>query len=231
MTTVVGDAGTPAVGAAELERLLAEVSDASARLAERPEVDGVTREFVRALPERLGARAARGSLPGDPFLVEQVYAGLAVSAVALLESDPGQVRRSLRLGLEQVRQALRDLVEARPSNEDAPAAEVVQWLEDTLGASQVRLASLVGAAPRTWQRWKAAEQVPDEVAALRLRRLAAVVAQLRHTLTAPGVLVWFERPHPALKAEQGTPGELLDDADGYRLVLDLAARLRTMTAG
>lgn len=85
-----------------------------------------------------------------------------------------------------------------------------------LGGPSSQFARLVGTSPTTWQRWATGKQQPDEVSALRLRRAARLVAQLHHTLTAPGVLRWFNRPHPAIKDGAGTPSDLLDDADGYR---------------
>ncbi len=228
VTTLLYDVPTPRIPSADLETLQEELTEHSV-LSRSAEVDTKTRDFIRTLPMRLRADAPSGRVTADPYLSEQLYAGVALAASGLLEDDNKAMRRAVRLALEQVRQALRDVLDGRPIDDDAPAETIVAWLEATLGASQVKLASLVGAAPRTWQRWKAGDQLPDDVAALRLRRLASIVGQLRHTLTSPGVLGWLERPHPELKGGQATPAELLDDANGYRIVLDLAARLRTMT--
>ena len=230
MATLQHDVPPPRLTADDLDALLREVAERSRELAVAPAVGQELRLFLRTLPARLHADSRPGAFSGDPYLSEQVFAGVALAAAALLDDEPASARRDVRIGLEQIRQALRDAVEARPSNDDARPEAIVAWLEAVTGAPQTRLAAIVGTAPRTWQRWKAGDQIPDEVAALRLRRLASVVAQLRHTLTSPGVLAWLDRPHPSLKAGQATPSELLDDAEGYRAVLHLAARLRSMTA-
>lgn len=229
MTTVEPAIPTGLISDAQLAHLLSELAAISASLAQVAKVDASIRAFVRDLPARLHADAP-GAVSADAYLGEQVFAGVARAASALLEADPKVARRTVRIALEQVRQALRDINEGRPISEDRSAAEIVGWLEQTLDASATRLAPFVNTTPRTWQRWKSAEQVPDDVAQLRLRRFAAVVGHLRFSLTSGGVLDWFERPHPVLKGGQMTPAELLDDAEGYRTVLDLAARLRTMTA-
>lgn len=214
----------------QLTALLSELAERSAALSRSRTVDAATREFVRSLPFRLHADSPGGALSADVYLGEQAFAGAARAASALLDTDLAAARDEVRVALEQVRQALRGVREGLPIADDRPAAEIVLWLEQTLDASASRLAPLVSTTARTWQRWRTSEQLPDEVGQLRLRRLAAVVAHLRFSLTTAGVLEWFDRPHPMLKGGTGTPVELLDDADGYRTVLDLAARLRTLTA-
>lgn len=230
MTTLQHDAIPPRLSDEQLLDVLDDLARVQTLLAEDPQVGDEARKFIRELPLRLHADAPGGVISPDAFLSEQVYAGVALAAAALLEDSERVARRQARLALEQVRQALRDIAEGRPLGDDRPASELVLWLEATLDAGPTKLAELVGTTPRTWQRWRTGEQIPDDVGQLRLRRLVGAVAHLRFSLTAAGVVDWFQRPHPALKGGQGTPAELLDDAEGYRTVLDLAARLRTMTA-
>ena len=228
--TVIEDAMQPLVSMPDLRLLLDDVAAASVTLAGSVKVPPLVRETIRLLPERLRADAPDRALPGDPYLHEQAYAGASRAGVALLSDDPAVQRRDARLGLEQLRQALRDLLDASQVTDGVPVVELTAWLERVLGASSPQLAQLVGTSPTTWQRWASGKQQPDDVGALRLRCAARLVAQLQHTLTAPGVLRWFHRPHPAIKDGAGTPMDLLDDADGYRLLVSLASGLRSTQA-
>jgi transcriptional regulator with XRE-family HTH domain len=169
------------------------------------------------------------ALAGDPYLAENAFAGAARAAAALLGSDEREMRSDTRLALEQVRQALRDIMEARPVDEDAEPAQVAAWLEENLGLSQQQLAELVGSSARTWQRWLTGTQ-PDPEQLVRLRRIARLAMHLRHALTGPGVARWFIRPHPLLKAGTGRPIDLLDDPEGYQKLLVLASGLRSTQA-
>jgi len=221
---------TPLVTAADLAALLEDISAAQTDLAANEDVSARVREVIRSLPGRLHADASWRALPGDPYLAEQAFAGTSRAVAALLEDDVVERRRGARLGLEQVRQALRDIADSKAADDEASAEQLVIWLDEVLGPASARLARLIGVTPTTWQRWSAGRQQPDDVANLRLRRAARLVGQLRHTLTAPGVLAWFDRPHPLIKDGAGTPAELLDDADGYRVLVSLAAGLRSMQA-
>jgi len=54
--------------------------------------------------------------------------------------------------------------------------------------------------------------------------VARIVNQLRHSLTGPGVVEWFE--HPRADLEGLSPAEILDDADRLDLLLAAAAASR-----
>lgn len=228
--TVTPEARQTLLASGELSALLAELNSASTLLASARVIPAEVRELIKTLPERLRADAPFYALPGDPYLSEQAYAGTSRAVAALLDDDASRQRRQARLGLEQVRQAIRDIVEAREVDDDVPVVELTAWLESVLGGSTAKIAHLVGTSPTTWQRWASGRQQPDDVGALRLRRAARLVGHLRHTLTGPGVLNWFSRPHPAIKDGAGTPSDLLDDAEGYRLLISLAAGLRSTQA-
>ena len=229
MASLAYDRTPPLIDEDALAGLLADLSRASRALAQSPSVPADVRDLVRTLPQRLHADAPMNALAGDPYLAENAFAGAARAAAALLGSDERKIRSETRLALEQVRQALRDIKEARPVDEDADPAQVVAWLEETLGLPQQQLAELVGTSARTWQRWLAGSR-PDPGQLVRLRRIARLAMHLRHALTGPGVARWFVRPHPLLKAGAGRPIDLLDDPEGYQRLLVLASGLRSTQA-
>ena len=214
---------------ASLTALLSDLNDASSTLSRSATVPKEIRDLVRGLPHRLHADAPANALAGDPYLAENAYAGAALAAAALLDPDERAARKGARLALEQIRQALRDIVEGRPIDEDVPPARVASWLEGALGVPQQQVAELVGTSARTWQRWLTGAQ-PDPELLARLQRIARLTLHLRHALTGPGVARWFTRPHPLIKDGAGTPADLLDDADGYRRLLVIAAGLRSTQA-
>ncbi len=229
MESLAYDKATPLVDETAVQALLAELTEAVATLARAATVPPSVRELVRALPRRLHADAPANALAGDPYLAELVFAGAARAAVALLDPDERGGRRAARLALEQVRQALRDIAEARPVDEDVAPARVAAWLEATLAVPQAQVAGLVGTSTRTWQRWLTGT-TPDPDLLTRLRRIARLTMHLRHALTGPGVARWFSRPHPLIKEGAGCPADLLDEPEGYRRLLELAAGLRSTQA-
>lgn len=224
------DAITPALDEAAVAELLTDLNEASSLLAAAEQVPSAVLAFVQALPARLHAESPAAALWGDPYLAEHAFAGAARAAAGLLDEDPARARRSARVALEQVRQALRDVLEARPVDEDVPPGAVAGWLERVLGLPQQQVASLVGTSARTWQRWLSGAAEPDPYLLSRLRRIARLTHHLQHSLTGPGVGRWFSRPHPLIKDGAGTPLDLLDDPEGYRLLLSLAAGMRSTQA-
>jgi transcriptional regulator with XRE-family HTH domain len=229
MASLLYDNTPPLVDEGAVAALLEQLSEASMALAGSSSVPSDVRETIRGLPVRLHAEAPANALAGDPYLAENAFAGAARAAAALLDPDEKRARKEARLALEQVRQALRDITEARPVDEDASPAQVAAWLEETLGLSQQQLADLVGTSVRSWQRWVTGTQ-PDSEQLVRLRRMARLSMHLRHALTGPGVAHWFTRPHPLLKDGAGRPADLLDDPEGYRQLLMLASGLRSTQA-
>jgi hypothetical protein len=57
---------------------------------------------------------------------------------------------------------------------------------------------------------------------------ARIVNQLRHALTAPGVMRWFAVPHPALGGR--APGELLAGLEDPPKLVALASEVRRSDA-
>lgn len=109
--------------------------------------------------------------------------------------------------IEAARHVLRDALDHADEHAVADTDELVTQLSAWLpGVTQKELASLLGAQPRTLQRWRAEGGRPLNE---RQRLVADLVAVLRHGWTPRGVLRWFERPHPELGGV--APITLLDD--------------------
>jgi hypothetical protein len=231
MTSLTHDRSTPLLDDQSLSGLLEELNLASSSLRGSTDVPEAVKRLVASLPKRMHADTPSRALTGDPYLAENAYAGAARAAAALLEASPdNEAIRELRLALEQVRQALRDLVEARPVDEDAPISEVAVWLEATFQLPQREVADLFDTSVRTWQRWLAGDARPNPDQSIRLRRTATLAMNLRHALTGPGAARWFTRQNPSIKNGGGSPIELLNDDDGYRRLLTLAAGMRSTQA-
>ena len=140
----------------------------------------------------------------DPYLLSALQSGASRALFALFRiEDPKEQRRRLRLTIEQMRHALRDVNEGLHVREGADTKDIAIWLAEVMDVPQARLADLVGASPRQLQRWINREDptYPKDDNAYRVRIIARIVNQLRHALTARGVLNWFEHPHPELKGD------------------------------
>jgi hypothetical protein len=89
---------------------------------------------------------------------------------------------------------------------------------------------LLGVRERTFQRWISETEAsrPEGDDARRLRIVARIVDHLRHSLTGPGVVRWFERSRRELGGK--TPAALLDEPDAVGRLLSLAAGARSSGA-
>ncbi len=205
------------VGVNEATKLLQRaktVPDEVARL-----IDSFESELDAATPLRLEA---------DPYLTTTLWAAAFRADKALRHDNEAARRRDVRIALEQFRQALRDIVENQPYNDGAPIRDVLARTAEVLAAPQKTLADLLGVSVRQLQRWLG-DDGPEPAAddAARIRAVANVVNQLRHSFTGPGVASWFERKHPVLKKR---PIDLLNDPLRYPEVMSAAIATRGMTA-
>jgi hypothetical protein len=151
--------------------------------------------------------------------------GAALRAQAALREDEPERRRRLRLALEQMRFLFARLAERAPIGEDQPAGDVARWLEATLpSVAQQRKAALLGVGLRTYQRWIAGTTTPSGADERRLRVVARIVNQLRHSLTGPGVIEWFEFERADLRG--ASPAAVLDDPERLEALLAAAAASR-----
>jgi uncharacterized protein (DUF2384 family) len=226
----VDDKVQPSSGVGTLASLLETIDSVSPILATS---SGVPRE-ARAVVDRLRdvfRDWTPASLAGaDPYLVESLLLGLISTLDAELIGNKVKQRRQLRIGLERVRQALRDLLAEQDVDATQPPKTIARWLADTTRLPNAEIAALVGVSARTFQRWvsptESTEPSPDEER--RLRTVARAVQQLRWSMTPMGVLRWFQLPHPALSGQ--SPADVLDKPAAYEELYRLAASSRAMVA-
>ncbi len=161
----------------------------------------------------------------------QRAAGRALS-VAYGEKDDQKRRRELRLLIEELRFRLARLAEREQLADERPIEDIVQWFDATVTISQAAKAALLGIGDRTYQRWVSSSERagPSGDEERRLRIIAWLVGDLRHALTATGVVNWLTRPHPAFNDR--TPAAVIEagDPDDLALLYDLVAAARAGAA-
>ncbi|HWE68515.1 MAG TPA: hypothetical protein VG298_17880 [Acidimicrobiales bacterium] len=174
----------------------------------RDRVPADVAELVDSLDSVLHAEAPL-SWDVDPYFAATLYAGALRSMKALRLDDAAEQRRDLRVALEQVRHALRDIVDGQWVSESAPVRDVLDSLVQMLRVPQPDLAPLLGISTRQLQRWLAGDGAgPSGKDEARIRMIAQLVNQLRHAYTAQGVPAWFDHEIPGMKS---TPLQLLED--------------------
>jgi transcriptional regulator with XRE-family HTH domain len=226
MATYRGDTPTTPFEA-EAAELLPLITDASQHLATSSEIPMDMPAVIDKLFERIPAPNAPQLAGIDPYLADAVTYGTARCFWAL--NRPTEERRpQLRIALEQVRQALSYILEEAPATDARPPAEIAQWLLDVVDTTQRDLSERLGIAPRTFQRWLTGETVPSGLEASKLQLVARLTANLRHSLTGPGVLWWLHRPHPDLGGR--APETLLGEPTEYPTLIRLAAQTRSSGA-
>jgi uncharacterized protein (DUF2384 family) len=216
-----------AANAAAIER---ELRAWNLRLAREAEVPDDLRLYLEQLADDVDALAWGHSTDIDPYLLISVQSALNHAMRLFYSGDPADARRQMRARLEQMRQVFRDVAEGGPLYEETSAKEIARWLAGILDTSQASLAELLGVSPRTFQRWiSAADSAgPDGEDARRIRVVARIANHLRHALTGPGVVRWFQLPHPQLGG--GRPLDLLEDPQAADSLATLAASARSHTA-
>ena len=224
MTTIAFDLRDPAIVADEIDR-------ANRRLAREPEVPRSILELVRDLAGQIGETDASELEAVDPYLWIELQRAAIRALGAAQEDAPDVQRRRVRIALEQIRFLLARLAEQHEVAEDRPVSEVARWFDQALSSvSQRRKSSLAGVGERTYQRWIRADNPtrPSADDERRLRVLARVTRQLRHSLTGPGVVDWLE--HPRRELGRRSPVELLQDPAATEQLLTLAAETRSHVA-
>lgn len=211
----------------ELDALLRRVNEATKLLQRSKTVPDEVVQLIDSFEPALGA-ATPLRLQADPYLTTTLWAAALRAEKALRHDRAADRRREVRVALEQFRQALRDITEKQPYDDDTPVRDILAKTVETIAAPQKGLAELLGVSVRQLQRWLA-EDGPEPAAddAARIRAVGQVVNQLRHSFTGPGVLAWFYREHPVLGQR---PAELLDDPLRYPQLLGAATAARAMTA-
>lgn len=220
MTATAFDLRHPDLAAEQLQA-------ANQRLARAPELSGEVRDLIDAVSDELIALDA-DAFGDDPYLLVAIERAALQAKRALDVADAHAQRRAARLALDDLQRLSVALAERRPVSADRDANAVARWLVDTAGLAARQVASLIGVHERTVQRWAAepAQSTPSGDDERRLRGVAHVVAQLRHTLTAPGVLAWMTAPEDQLDGQ--APVDRLDEPAGLPAVLAAARRLRAV---
>ncbi len=205
------------------------------RAAEDLVAEGDITEAVRAVLDRVAEELRKVSEEhlglADPYLVHAMQRAVIAGLQARARDDRDARYREMRIALEQLRHALRDITEELPIRQEEPVKSVLRWLAAVLDVPVSTLAAIIDVHPRTVQRWlsETDPSTPRTEESRRIRVLARVANHLRHALTGPGVLRWLERPHPALGRK--TPLDLLGDPGATPRLLQLASAARSGRAG
>jgi hypothetical protein len=203
-----------------------ELGEANRRLARSAETPASVVGLVQDVSDAIAEGVEHELAVVNPWLWIRVQAAALRAQAALREDDP-QRRRQLRLALEQMRFLFARVADREPIGEDRAANEVARWLDAALPAvAQPRKAGLLGVGLRTYQRWISDREptMPAGEDERRLRVVARIVNQLRHSLTGPGVIDWFEHPRADLAGAR--PAEVLDDRERLESLLAAAAASR-----
>jgi uncharacterized protein (DUF2384 family) len=207
-----------------------EIAEFSLRLAAQPQIDEDLLIFVDRLADELIDVPPEALIRVDPYFLLAAQRATIGSLRVLDAPDPLAARNQLRIRLEQLRQVYRDLAEGKVVYDARAPKEVAAWLAEVLDVPQARLAELAGVSARTFQRWvsRSDKVAPDGEDARRLQVIAVAANHLRHALTGPGVVSWFERPNAQLEGQR--PLDLLDDPEEASRLATLAASTRSHTA-
>ena len=217
-TTELLDIRRPAEVAAAVDAL----NDSLAAEARVPAAVGAS---VGALAAAVRATPLERWTAADPYLALLVHRAVLDAQAAVEEES----RDGLRIALERLSHALSALGEAEEVGDARSPKELARWLAQAVEVPQRDLANLLGVDLRRFQRWISARERtrPEGEEARRLRALARLVGQLRHSFTPAGVVAWFDWPRADLGG--ATPRDLL--ADPVRLPdLMLAAGSTRSTA-
>ena len=195
------------------------------RLGGRKTVPADVWAFAAALVESVSDADEEWAEQQDPESRELLLrAALGVSR-GLADRDAKAARKHLMLGLQRAADVLDRMAEGDVVAPTRSPQEIAAWLAAALEAPQSEVAALVATSPRTYSRWIGGDTTPVGEEARRLRTVAALVAQLRHSLTAVGVLRWFDWPNELLDGR--TPREALADPEATPTLFRMATRLRS----
>lgn len=203
-----------------------ELGEANFRLSKERETPASVVALVEEVADAIAAAADVEAAVVNPWLWIKLQSAALRAQSALREDNPGR-RRQLRLALEQMRFLLARIADREPIGEDQGGQAVALWLDSKLpSVSQPRKAELLRVSLRTYQRWISDREPaqPSGGDERRLRIVARIVNQLRHSLTGPGVVDWFDYPRADLGG--ASPSEVLDDPDKLELLIAAAAASR-----
>jgi hypothetical protein len=223
MSAIAFDIRQPAIAAGELGK-------ANSLLSKERQTPSSVVGLVQDVADAVAAGDDGEVALVNPWLWIKLQSAVIRAQSAIREEDPAR-RRQLRLALEQMRFLFARIADREPIGEDRAANDVALWLDSKLASvSQPRKADLLHVSPRTYQRWISDRESarPSGEDERRLRIVARIVNQLRHSLTGPGVVDWFE--HPRADLEGATPSSVLDDPEKLELLIVAAAASRGSVA-
>jgi hypothetical protein len=177
------------------------------RLATESDVPADIAADVARLAAAVRATPLERWTAADPYLALLVHRAVLDAGGAVDD----EARDALRIALERLSHALAALGEAEEVGDARTPKELARWLVGAVEVPQRDLAELLGVDLRRFQRWISARERtrPEGEEARRLRALARLVGQLRHSFTPAGVVAWFDWPRPELGG--ATPRALLAD--------------------
>lgn len=183
-----------------------------------PVVDAVV-ALADALP-----KVADGYTEADPYLTRALHAATINALLAVRSTD----RADLRVAVERIRQALRDMLDEKPVWRAGPKDAAV-WLRE-MGLSTDDLAEVFAVSPDTVRRWtnETNAQTPSGDHADSVVVVAKIVNHLRHAMTPRGVVQWLLRENPSL--DDRRPVDELKDAESYQQLIRLASNARSFVA-
>lgn len=203
-----------------------ELGEANLRLSKERETPASVIGLIEDVADAIAADDDVEAARVNPWLWIKVQSAALRAQSALREDEPDR-RRQLRLALEQLRFLFARIAEREPIGEDQTVQEVALWLESKLASvAQPKKAELLHVSLRTYQRWVSDQDstLPSDEDARRLRIVARIVNQLRHSLTGPGVVEWFV--HPRADLQGAAPSDVLDDPEKLELLVSAAAASR-----
>jgi hypothetical protein len=219
MSAIALDIRQPAIVAREL-------GEANSRLSKERETPASVVGLVQEVADAIAGGGDVEAAVVNPWLWIKLQSAALRAQSALREKDPDR-RHQLRLALEQMRFLFARIADREPIGEDRASHDIALWLDSMLVAViQPRKAELLHVSPRTYQRWISDREPvqPSGDDDRRLRIVARIVNQLRHSLTGPGVVEWFEYPRADLQG--ATPSDVLDDPEKLQLLIAAAAASR-----
>jgi hypothetical protein len=202
------------------------LGEANLQLSKARETPGSIIGLIEDLTDAIAADDDVAAARVNPWMWIKVQAAALRAQSALREAEPDR-RRRLRLALEQLRFLFARIADREPIGEDQPVQEVALWIDSKLASvAQPKKAELLHVSLRTYQRWVSEQDstLPSDADERRLRIVARIVNQLRHSLTGPGVVEWFT--HPRADLQGAAPSDVVDDPEKLELLISAAAASR-----
>jgi hypothetical protein len=167
---------------------------------------------------------------GGSTATERVSDAIRTLEAAMLEAPEDRSRKQISLMVENVRDALYDVMEQSHLTDDRTFADIIHWLAETTDeVPRAELARVLRVDEKTLTRWLNEGRTPGAANNFRVRATARLVNELGHSMTVPGLMLWMTRPKESLRG--ATPVEHIEGEDELTAVLELARRRRFQTAG